>query len=194
MAPRDSKRLFVDLGEPGTLLSPGNPLDQWQDHGLGLLRTILERAAVPTALLSTRAARSWHEFYPRLRGHDLLLMNVRSYSFPFAVRVARAFKQENPDGLVLAGDGTPPWRARKWRPCPSSTASAWARGETHRRPGPRARRLPADRGGAGRRAMGDWPMIDRTLGRARPAGGWPGRFRGRWSRRAARAPRQWPRS
>jgi len=49
------KRLWLDLGDLGDLVNPAGPHEQWQDHGLGLLRTILHQNGVMTALASTRA-------------------------------------------------------------------------------------------------------------------------------------------
>jgi radical SAM superfamily enzyme YgiQ (UPF0313 family) len=39
----------------------------------------------------------------RLRGYDVLIMNVRSYTFPMAYRAARIFKEINPGGIVITG-------------------------------------------------------------------------------------------
>jgi radical SAM superfamily enzyme YgiQ (UPF0313 family) len=97
------KRLWLDLGDLGDLVNPAGPHEQWQDHGLGLLRTILHRNGVKTDLLSTRAMRSWPELRKKLRGYDVLIMNVRSYTFPIAYKSAQLFKQVNPNGLVLTG-------------------------------------------------------------------------------------------
>src|SRR5437016_4076776 len=36
-----TRRLWLDLGELGVFVRPAGPLERWQDHGLGLLRTIL---------------------------------------------------------------------------------------------------------------------------------------------------------
>ena len=38
-----------------------------------------------------------------MRGYDMVIMNVRSYTYPVAYRSAQIFKEENPNGLVLAG-------------------------------------------------------------------------------------------
>jgi radical SAM superfamily enzyme YgiQ (UPF0313 family) len=97
------KRLWLDLGEFGNLLGPNYGGDSWQDHGLGLLRTIMHRNGLMTDVISLRSMRSWDEFAPAVQGYDMLLMNVRSYTFPFAREAARIFKQVNPRGLVLTG-------------------------------------------------------------------------------------------
>jgi hypothetical protein len=97
------KRLWLDLGDFGDLVKPSGPHEQWQDHGLGLLRTILRDNGIETDLRSTRAVTSWSKLAKQLRGYDVLLMNVRSYTFPVALKSAQLFKQSNPDGVVLTG-------------------------------------------------------------------------------------------
>lgn len=96
-------RLWLDLGDLGAFITPASPFDLWQDHGLGVLRTILSRAGLPTDVSSTRAARRLDDLAPMLAGYDLLFMNVRSYTFPLAREAARLFKALNPGGLVVAG-------------------------------------------------------------------------------------------
>ena len=49
-----SKILWLDLGDLGDLVNPDGPHEQWQDHGLGLLRTILHQNGIVTDLRSTR--------------------------------------------------------------------------------------------------------------------------------------------
>ncbi len=100
---RTSDIVFVDLGDLGDLVNPSGPHEQWQDHGLGLLRTILHQNSIQTDIVSTRAVTSWDKLEKQLRGYRLAIMNVRSYTFPVACKAARIFKQLNPDGLVLAG-------------------------------------------------------------------------------------------
>ena len=100
---KQSNILWLDLGDLGDLVHPGGPHEQWQDHGLGLLRTILKQAGIQTDLASTRAVTSWEQLKPQLAGYDMLLMNVRSYTYPPALQAARLFKQINPNGLVLTG-------------------------------------------------------------------------------------------
>ena len=56
-----------------------------------------------TDLLSTRACTSWQELEAQLQGYEVLIMNVRSYTFPFAFQAAKIFKKINPKGIVLAG-------------------------------------------------------------------------------------------
>lgn len=99
----DSKRLWLDLGDLGDLVNPAGPHEQWQDHGLGLLRTIMHQEGVMTDLESTRAVTSWNQLRRKLKGYDVLLMNVRSYTYPIAYRSAKLFKEVNPGGLVIAG-------------------------------------------------------------------------------------------
>src|SRR3989441_11095381 len=95
---RTSDILWLDLGDLGDLIKPQGADEKWQDHGLGLLRTILHRKGILTDLLSTRAMTSWNQLRKGVRGYKTLVMNVRSYSYPMARRSARIFKEENPDG------------------------------------------------------------------------------------------------
>jgi radical SAM superfamily enzyme YgiQ (UPF0313 family) len=97
------KRLWLDLGDLGDLVNPAGPHEQWQDHGMGLLRTILHKNGVLTDMFSTRQCTSWDEVKKKMKGYDMLIMNVRSYTFPVAYRSAKIFKEVNPKGLVLAG-------------------------------------------------------------------------------------------
>jgi anaerobic magnesium-protoporphyrin IX monomethyl ester cyclase len=98
-----SKILWLDLGDLGDLVNPSGPHEQWQDHGLGLLRTILHERGIETDIASTRAVTSWEALAKQIKGYEMVLMNVRSYTFPVAYRAAQLFKEVNPDGLVLAG-------------------------------------------------------------------------------------------
>jgi len=98
-----NKILWLDLGDVGDLVRPRGPHEQWQDHGLGLLRTILHQNGVITDIYSTRRATSWRQVRKNLKGYDMLLMNVRSYMFPMAYRAAKLFKELNPEGLVVVG-------------------------------------------------------------------------------------------
>ena len=98
-----SKILWLDLGDLGDLVRPHGPHEQWQDHGLGLLRTILHNNGIITDLASTRAVTSWKQLGKQLQGYEILIMNVRSYTFPVARKSAQIFKQINPTGIVLTG-------------------------------------------------------------------------------------------
>ena len=55
------KILWVDLGDLGDLVNPSGPHEQWQDHGLGLLRTIMHNDGVMTDVVSTRAVTAWEQ-------------------------------------------------------------------------------------------------------------------------------------
>lgn len=97
------KRLWLDLGDLGDLVNPSGPHEQWQDHGLGLLRTLMHQNGLMTDIASTRAVTSWNQLKRQLQGYDMVLMNVRSYTYPVARKAAELFKEVNPKGLVLAG-------------------------------------------------------------------------------------------
>ncbi len=173
--------LWLDLGDLGAFANAG-PLERWQDHGLGLLRTILQRAGVATDLASTRAVRDWPELAPLLRNRDVLLMNVRSYTFPFARRAAEMFKALNPAGVVVTGGLHPAVAPQEMEAVAAFDVICRGAGEgiiVDLARDPRAfPRLVAS--GAG--VTADWPAIDRTLwpdpGRAdfpwplEPACGW----------------------
>lgn len=62
------KRLWLDLGEAGIFVYPAGAHDRWQDHGLGLLRTILRDKGVETDLFSLRSLKNWEELPKRLAG------------------------------------------------------------------------------------------------------------------------------
>lgn len=98
-----AKVLWLDLGDLGDLVTPNGPHEQWQDHGLGLLRTILHQNGIQTDLASTRAVTSWEQLAKQIKGYETLIMNVRSYTFPVAYRSAQLFKEVNPNGLILTG-------------------------------------------------------------------------------------------
>ncbi|MEN8098079.1 MAG: radical SAM protein, partial [Chloroflexota bacterium] len=99
----DRRILWLDLGDLGDLVHPHGPHEQWQDHGVGLLRTILHQKGVETDIYSTRLATSWRQIKKQIKGYDILLMNIRSYTFPIALRAATLFKQMNPNGMVIVG-------------------------------------------------------------------------------------------
>ena len=56
---RKSDIVWIDLGDLGDLVYPQGPHEQWQDHGLGLLRTILHKNGLESDIVSTRAVTSW---------------------------------------------------------------------------------------------------------------------------------------
>ncbi len=77
---REVKRLWLDLGDLGVFIRPAGAHDRWQDHGMGLLRTILQNNGVETDMFSLRSLLSWRELNRRFEGYDTLIMNVRSYT------------------------------------------------------------------------------------------------------------------
>lgn len=163
-AQRTSDVVWVDLGDLGDLVNPDGPHEQWQDHGLGLLRTILHQNDLRTDVLSTRAVTNWEALRRQLQGYETLLMNVRSYTFPVARKTAQIFKEINPDGLVLTG-------GMHATVAPHEMAEVAEFDRICQGPGesvivdlvrdPQA--FPRMFMGQATRSMAEWPTIDRTL-------------------------------
>jgi len=156
--------VWLDLGDLGDLVDPDGPHEQWQDHGLGLLRTILHQNGIQTDLLSTRAVTSWDQLRKQLAGYDTLIMNVRSYTFPPARKAAQLFKEVNPHGLVLTGGMHATVAADEMLAVPEFDRVCQGPGEgvivdLVRDPAAFPRLFQ----GVGARSMAEWPMIDRLL-------------------------------
>ena len=159
-----SKILWLDLGDLGDLVNPAGPHEQWQDHGLGLLRTILHQHGVMTDLLSTRACTSWDELKAHLPGYAVMIMNVRSYTFPSAYQAARLFKELNPTGMVLTGGMHATVALDEMEAIPEFDRICQGPGENiivDLVQDPHA--FPRLIMGVGAKSMAEWPMIDRTL-------------------------------
>lgn len=158
------RRLWLDLGDFGALDAPVDPTTQWQDHGLGLLRTILHRAGVQTDIASTRAVAGWRDVDALLAGYDVLLMNVRSYTFPVARDAAKLFKRINPAGLCIVGGMHASVAPDEMLATPEFDRVCLGPGEQVivdlvTDPAAFPRSIP----GKASASMGDWPAIDRTL-------------------------------
>ncbi len=158
------KRLWLDLGDLGDLVNPAGPHEQWQDHGLGLLRTLLHQNGLMTDIASTRACKTWDEVRQAVTGYDMLLMNVRSYTFPVGYRSAKIFKEANPKGLVLAGGMHATVALDEMEAIPEFDKICQGPGEktiVDLARDPNA--FPRVILGQGAKSMAEWPMIDRTL-------------------------------
>lgn len=158
------KRLWLDLGDLGVYVKPAGAHDRWQDHGMGLLRTILHNSGIETDMFSTRSLLAWDELYPRLRDYDMLIMNVRSYTFPFAYKAAKIFKEVNPKGLVIAGGMHATVAPDEMNKIEEFDHICQGPGEQiivdlAKDPGSFPRLVL----GVGAKSMADWPMMDRTL-------------------------------
>jgi radical SAM superfamily enzyme YgiQ (UPF0313 family) len=158
------KIVWVDLGDLGDLVNPAGPHEQWQDHGLGLLRTILHQNGVKTDLLSTRAITSWDQLKPQLKGYEMMIMNVRSYTYPSAYRAAKIFKEVNPNGMILTGGMHATVALDEMEAVPEFDKICQGAGEnvivdlvTNPAKYPRVIL------GVGAKSMAEWPIIDRTL-------------------------------
>ncbi len=161
---KEPRRLWLDLGDLGDLVNPAGPHEQWQDHGMGLLRTILHQNGVMTDMFSTRQCTSWEEVEKRMKGYDMLIMNVRSYTFPIAYRSAQIFKKVNPNGIVLTGGMHATVALDEMLAVPEFDKICQGPGENiivNLVTNPDA--FPRVILGVGAKSMAEWPMIDRTL-------------------------------
>jgi len=161
---RTSEIVWLDLGDLGDLVNPTGPHEQWQDHGLGLLRTIMHNNGVLTDVLSTRAVTSWEQLRQQLVGYKIVIMNVRSYTFPVALKAAQIFKEVNPDGLVLTGGMHATVAVDEMEAVPEFDHICQGPGENVivdlvKNPAS----FPRVFMGTGSRSMAEWPTIDRTL-------------------------------
>jgi len=159
-----SKILWLDLGDLGDLVKPDGPHEQWQDHGLGLLRTILHNNGIITDLLSTRAMNSWKQLQKNLKGYEMLIMNVRSYTFPIAYKSAKLFKEVNPNGLILTGGMHATVALDEMTAVDEFDRICQGPGENvvvDLVKDPHA--FPRVIVGVGSKSMAEWPMIDREL-------------------------------
>ncbi|MEC7525869.1 MAG: radical SAM protein [Myxococcota bacterium] len=161
-APR-SPRVWLDLGDFGDLID-FDDAGTFQDHGLGLLRTILKQAGVSTDLASTRTVRTWEGVRRQLRGYDMLIMNVRSYTYSQAARAAAIFKELNPNGRVVTG-------GMHAAVSPDEMIATDVFDHVCTGPGEkiivdlvtRPESFPRVFEGQGAASMAEWPNIDRTL-------------------------------
>lgn len=158
------KRLWLDLGDLGSLVYERGPHEQWHDHGMGLLRTILHRHGINTDLLSARACTSWKQIRRNLSNYEMLLMNVRSYTFPLALMAAKHFKEQNPKGVVIVGGMHANVALDEMTSCAEFDRICQGPGENlivDLVCNPEA--FPRVISGNGARSMAEWPMIERTL-------------------------------
>jgi radical SAM superfamily enzyme YgiQ (UPF0313 family) len=159
-----AKIVWIDLGDLGDLVHPDGPHEQWQDHGLGLLRTILHQNGIQTDIVSTRAVTSWEQLRKQLVSYEMALMNVRSYTFPPGQKAAQIFKEVNPNGIVLAG-------GMHATVAPDEMLEIAAFDHVCQGPGEKVivdlvrdhTAFPRLIQGESAASMAEWPMIDRTL-------------------------------
>jgi len=156
-----TKRLWLDLGEFQELYKYGNG---WQDHGLGILRTILHKNNLLTDIASLRMMRNWLDLVPAVQNYEVLLMNVRSYNFPFAKQAARIFKEVNPNGIVIVGGMHATVAPHEMEPISDFDYICSGGGEeiivdVVRDP----KSFPRLIKGISSPSLSDWPMLDRTL-------------------------------
>ncbi|MHB2026646.1 MAG: B12-binding domain-containing radical SAM protein [Elusimicrobiota bacterium] len=156
--------LWLDLGDFGDLIRVSGSHEKWQDHGLGLLRTILHQNGVLTDIRSTRAMISSDELRKELAGYRILIMNVRSYTFPMARKAAKLFKEVNPNGLVITGGMHASVAIDEMRAVEQFDKICMGPGENIivpliKDPASFPRSFP----GQGAKSLAEWPRIDRTL-------------------------------
>jgi radical SAM superfamily enzyme YgiQ (UPF0313 family) len=159
-----NKIVWLDLGDLGDLVHPDGPHEQWQDHGLGLLRTILHQNGIATDLLSTRLVTNWKQLRKQLQGYETLIMNVRSYTYPVALKSAQIFKEINPNGMVLTGGMHATVALDEMKAVDAFDRICQGPGENIivdlvRDP----QAFPRVIQGVGAKSMAEWPMIDRAL-------------------------------
>jgi radical SAM superfamily enzyme YgiQ (UPF0313 family) len=177
---RKSKRsrlVWLDLGELGSFTRYDG--EDWQDHGLALLRTIMHREGLTTEMVSVRNAKCWDDVRRWLRDYDVLLMNVRSYNFDTALKSATIFKQVNPGGQVFIGGMHTLVSPEVVESCPEFDRICKGPGEgvivdLVRNP----TEFPRVFEGKAMATAGNWGKIDRTLW-PKPAN-WLTRFRFNW--------------
>jgi radical SAM superfamily enzyme YgiQ (UPF0313 family) len=155
----DTKRLWLDLGDFGEFRT-----NSWQDHGSGLLRTILHKKGLMTEIASLKSMGGWNDLISVVQGFDMMIMNVRSYTFPFAKEAARIFKQVNPNGLVITGGMHATVAPHEMEAISDFDYICTGSGEEIicdliAEPHTFSRLV----NGIGSPSLSDWPMIDRTL-------------------------------
>jgi hypothetical protein len=94
--------VWLDLGALGSLTRYDDG-DDWQDHWMGLIRTIMHREGLPTEVVSVRNAKTWDDVTRQLWDYDVLLMNAQRYNFDIALKSVGIFKQVNFRGQVFIG-------------------------------------------------------------------------------------------
>jgi anaerobic magnesium-protoporphyrin IX monomethyl ester cyclase len=159
-----NKRLWLDLGEFGVFNLPHITTEAWQDHGLALLRTILHKNQLMTDVASLRGMADWAEFAVAVKGYDMLLMNVRSYTYPFAKEAARIFKEVNPESVIITGGMHATVAPHEMHPISDFDHICTGGGEgiivdLVRDPDS----FPRIVNGISAQSLSDWPQIDRTL-------------------------------
>lgn len=155
--------LWLDLGRFEEMNHTGNPLAQWQDHGLGLLRTICHLRGLHTSVASLRAMTDWNEFSRVCQGFDTLCLNVRSYNLSLAREAAQRFRAVNRKSRVIAGGMHATIAADDMRACESFDVICTGPGEIAIADLIMNTSSPHIVAGQGAKRMDDWPWIEREL-------------------------------
>lgn len=94
---------FVNLGPWNIGNNRLLTTDHWQDHGIGLLRTILKNSKIKTCVYSTKNYVDAKALVEDIYLHSKIIMNIRTYNYHVAKEIAQLYKSRNPDGLVMVG-------------------------------------------------------------------------------------------
>ncbi len=98
------KICFIDLGPWGIgLQTNGLSTEHWQDHGIGLLRTVLYNEGITSCVYSTKNYKKADEIAIDISKNEIIIMNVRTYNFHIAKEIAIEYKKINPKGLIYVG-------------------------------------------------------------------------------------------
>jgi anaerobic magnesium-protoporphyrin IX monomethyl ester cyclase len=152
------------MGDLGVFVRSAGVHDRWQDHGMGVLRTILQQHGVENDMISLRSMRSWGDLQKGFKGYDMLIMNVRSYTFPLAYKAAQLFKKANPKGLVVTGGMHATVAPDEMEAIKEFDRICQGPGEgiiVDLVKDPLA--FPRLVQGIGAKSLADWPLMDRTL-------------------------------
>jgi radical SAM superfamily enzyme YgiQ (UPF0313 family) len=155
------KIIWMSLDDAGSFVANIRP---YQSHAIGLLRTILHKNGIKTDFASMRFVWSKSQIAAQIKGYDIMLMSMMSYSFPFAVVCAKIFKKVNPNGKVIVGGYHASVAAEEMEKVHEFDHICIGPGETVIADLVRdSSRFPRIVKPQGPFSMSNWPFIDRTL-------------------------------
>ena len=126
----------------------------------------------------------------------MLIMNVRSYTFPVAYRAAQIFKKVNPQGMVLTGGMHATVALDEMEAIPEFDRICQGPGENIIVDLVKDPHVVSARDSGRRRQVDGRVADDRSdvVAASRPARNWRRNSTGRWNRNAAGGRRRWSRS